>query len=241
MVDGQDMLKMTKRKLIRYKRDTVGFVWQNNARNLVPYLTAVENIELPMILKGKRSRAKALDLLDRVGMLHRKNSRLDQLSGGEQQRIAIAIALSNSPKLLLADEPTGAVDSNMSMQILDLLGDLNRQMGLTVVIVTHDMQLSKKVDRVVAIRDGQTSSEIFRRSYRAELDELSELEHQQEEEHIEVAVMDRAGRLQIPRDMLDSLEITGRSHMRVELDNGRIILIPHQKGEPVVGAATEVK
>ena len=166
IVNGHDMLKMTKKQLIQYKRNEVGFVWQNNARNLVPYLTAVENIELPMILNGSRNREKALELLERVGMLHRKDSILNQLSGGEQQRIAIAIALSNDPKLLLADEPTGSVDTNMSMQILDLLGDLNRQMGLTVVIVTHDMQLSKKVDRVVAIRDGRTSSEILKHSYR---------------------------------------------------------------------------
>ncbi len=244
IVNGQDMLKMTKRKLIRYKRDVVGFVWQNNARNLVPYLTAVENVELPMILKGKRSRSKALELLERVGMSHRKDSRLEQLSGGEQQRIAIAIALANDPKLLLADEPTGAVDSNMSMQILDLLGDLNRQMGLTVVIVTHDMQLSKKVDRVVAIRDGRTSSEIFRKSYRKELEQLTDVTiggPEPEEEHIEVAVMDRTGRVQIPRDTLDQLGISGRAHMQVELDNGRIVLIPHQQNAAQEDTASSVE
>ena len=234
IVNGHDMLKMTKKQLIQYKRNEVGFVWQNNARNLVPYLTAVENIELPMILSGSRNREKALELLERVGMLHRKDSILNQLSGGEQQRIAIAIALSNDPKLLLADEPTGSVDTNMSMQILDLLGDLNRQMGLTVVIVTHDMQLSKKVDRVVAIRDGRTSSEILKHSYRKELSELEAeeaaiQEEKDAEEHVELSVLDRTGHIQIPRDALDEMGIHGKAHMRVELDDGKIILIPYSK------------
>ena len=144
-VAGKDLLKMTDSSLVKYKRETVGFVWQNNARNLIPYLTAVENVELPMILTGKADRNKALELLEMVGLSNRKNSKLGQLSGGEQQRIAIAIALANSPELLLADEPTGAVDSKTAAQILDAFRELNRTIGVTVIIVTHDRQLSRKV------------------------------------------------------------------------------------------------
>ena len=114
LVDGLNLGKFTDHDLIRYKRNTVGFVWQNNARNLIPYLSATENIELPMRLNGKVDHNRALELLDAVGLSHRKNNKLHEMSGGEQQRVAIAIALANSPKLLLADEPTGAVDSRTS-------------------------------------------------------------------------------------------------------------------------------
>ena len=174
-VDGKDLLKFKESDLVKYKRETVGFVWQNNARNLIPYLTALENVELPILLQGRRKRHRALDLLEAVGLSHRRNNKLNELSGGEQQRVAIAIALANQPRLLLADEPTGSVDTKMANQILDLFRELNRSFGLTVVIVTHDPLLAKKVDRVVAIRDGKTSSEILRRkSYQEELLELEQ-------------------------------------------------------------------
>ena len=159
-VDGKDLLKFKESDLVKYKRETVGFVWQNNARNLIPYLTALENVELPILLQGRRKAYRALELLEAVGLSHRRNNKLNELSGGEQQRVAIAIALANQPRLLLADEPTGSVDTKMANQILDLFRELNRSFGLTVVIVTHDPLLAKKVDRVVAIRDGKTSSEI---------------------------------------------------------------------------------
>ena len=155
-VDGKNLLKFTDKDYVDYKRSTVGFVWQNNARNLVPYLTAVQNVELPMLLQGrKKRRERALELLDKVGLLKRKNSRLDQMSGGEQQRVAIAIALANNPKLLLADEPTGSVDTKTSNVILDIFKELNRTEGLTIVIVTHDVKLARHIDRVVAIREAE--------------------------------------------------------------------------------------
>ncbi len=213
-----------------YKRNTVGFVWQNNARILIPYLTAVQNVEMPMLLKGsKQRRERALELLDKVGLSNRAGSRLDQMSGGEQQRVAIAIALANSPKLLLADEPTGAVDTKTSQVILDIFKELNRTEGITVVIVTHDVKLAKHIDRVVAIRDGRTSSEIIRKkSYAEEIKDLggnlediaekgdkSQLEESQPEELI---VLDRSGRLQIPKDYLETLGIKGGDKLKVELD-----------------------
>ena len=164
-VDGVDMLKFTEKDFIEYKRKTVGFVLQNNARNLIPYLTAKQNVEMPMLLSGFSGRSQRADeLLDMVGLSHRKNSRLDQMSGGEQQRVAIAIALSNNPKLLLVDEPTGSVDTATSKLILDVFRELNRAMGVTIIIVTHDTKLSAQIDRVVAIRDGKTSTELVRKS-----------------------------------------------------------------------------
>ena len=228
LVDGKNLLKFTDKDYMQYKRDTVGFVWQNNARNLVPYLTAVQNVELPMLLKGKKQRrARALELLEKVGLSHRKNSRLDQMSGGEQQRVAIAIALANDPKLLLADEPTGSVDTKTSNMILDIFKDLNQTERLTIVIVTHDIKLSKRIDRVVAIRDGRTSSEIIRKkSYAQELDELGELAGDISETHEELVVLDRSGRLQLPKDYMEQLGIKGGDKVKVELDeeSGKMFL-----------------
>ena len=226
IVDGKNLLKFNDKDYMQYKRDTVGFVWQNNARNLIPYLTAVQNVELPMLLKGseKQRRKKALELLDKVGLSHRKNSRLDQMSGGEQQRVAIAIALANDPKLLLADEPTGAVDTRTSNIILDIFKDLNKNEGLTIVIVTHDVKLSKRIDRVVAIRDGRTSSEIVRKkSYAQELDEMGNIVNSDgdkdlAETHEELVVLDRSGRLQLPKDQMEKLGIKGGDKLKVELD-----------------------
>ncbi|WP_050793322.1 ATP-binding cassette domain-containing protein [Ruminococcus albus] len=229
-VNGKDLLKFTDKDYMEYKRDTVGFVWQNNARNLVPYLTAVQNVELPMLLKGKKGRrARALELLKKVGLEKRINSRLDQMSGGEQQRVAIAIAMANDPKLLLADEPTGSVDTKTSAMILDIFKELNRSEGVTVVIVTHDLKLAEHIDRVVAIRDGRTSSEIIRKkSYSEDLSEMGEVITGDEATHEELAVLDRSGRLQLPKDYMQSLGIKGGGKVRVELDEerGGIMLFP---------------
>ncbi|MBR1750119.1 MAG: ATP-binding cassette domain-containing protein [Ruminococcus sp.] len=233
-IDGKNLLKFNDKDYMQYKRETVGFVWQNNARNLIPYLTALQNVEMPMILSSKKERRKRAEhLLERVGLAHRKNSRLEQMSGGEQQRVAIAIALANNPRLLLADEPTGSVDTKTSNKILDIFKELNKTEGITVVIVTHDVKLANHIDRVVAIRDGRTSSEIIRkRSYAAELDEMGDmLAHEDEDEdqtHEELAVLDRSGRLQIPKEQLEALGLKGGDRVRVELeeDGGSIKLVP---------------
>lgn len=231
-VDGKNLLKFSDTDYMEYKRNTVGFVWQNNARNLIPYLTAVQNVELPMLLKGgKQRRRRALELLEKVGLSHRKNSRLDQMSGGEQQRVAIAIALANNPRLLLADEPTGSVDTKTSNIILDIFKKLNETEGLTVVIVTHDVKLSKRIDRVVAIRDGRTSSEIVRKkSYAQELDEMGNIVgaavSEEEDAHEELVVLDRSGRLQLPKDHMEKLGIKGGDKLKADFDEetGRIVL-----------------
>lgn len=224
LVDGKDLFKLGERELVEYKLRTVGFVWQNNARNLLPYLTATQNVMMPMLFGGEhRRRQRALELLDMVNMSHRKNSRLSALSGGEQQRIAIAIALANHPRLLLADEPTGAVDQKTSSAILDMLRAINRESGLTIIIVTHDQLLAKKVSRVIAIRDGKIASErIMKESY---LDRLSDISALTEVEEVqdEYAVLDKAGRLQLPADMLKKLGVAG-NRVRMELKDGEIII-----------------
>lgn len=230
LVDGKDMLKFREKDIVKYKRDTVGFVWQNNARNLIPYLTALENVELPILLRGKRRRMRAIELLEAVGLGHRMKNRLSELSGGEQQRVAIAIALANEPRLLLADEPTGSLDTKTSNQVLDLFRSLNRTLGITIVIVTHDPLLAGKVDRVVQIRDGKTSAEMIRRASYA--DELALLESEDErnevESHIEYAVMDKTGRLQIPAGYLDAVGFKGSNKVRVQMEDGRIVLYPQE-------------
>ncbi len=220
-VDGKDLFKLSEEELVEYKRKVVGFVWQNNGRNLLPYLSAEQNVMMPMMLtKEKEKREKARALLDLVGMAHKRNNRLSELSGGEQQRIAIAIALANDPKILLADEPTGSVDVQTGSYILDVFKKLNEEKGLTIVIVTHDMHLSKRVNRVVTIRDGKNSSEMIRReSY---VDRLNELEGF-EEPHEEFAILDKAGRVQIPRELLSSLGIEG-NRVKMELEDGKIVI-----------------
>lgn len=229
-VGGRNLLKFTEEDYMKYKRNIVGFVWQNNARNLVPYLTAVQNVELPMLLQGqKERRAKALELLDSVGLSHRVNSRLDQMSGGEQQRVAIAIALANDPLILLADEPTGSVDTRTSDQILGVFKELNEKKGITIVIVTHDLRLAKKIDRVIAIRDGRTSSEIIKKSHAEILRESKGFAEMQAEgdapaaaeedyDSEELIVLDRTGRLQLPKDYLEALSVKGGSRVKADLD-----------------------
>lgn len=226
-VDGKNLFKLTTRELVDYQRDTVGFVWQNNARNLLPYLTAVQNVLLPMQITGTEAqkRARALELLELVGMDHRANSRLDQLSGGEQQRIAIAIALANRPKLLLADEPTGSVDLKNAARILEIFRTVNRQLGTTVVIVTHDRNMAKMVERVVSIRDGKTSSEfLVRQDYVERLQDITGFGEitSDEQTQDEFAVLDRAGRLQLPQDYLERLGLGGGKRVRLSFVDGKV-------------------
>lgn len=224
IVDKKDLFKLTDRELVEYKKKTVGFVWQNNARNLLPYLTALQNVTMPMLFGSERHRReRAKDLLEMVSMSHRMNAKLSTLSGGEQQRISIAIALANRPRLLLADEPTGSVDQKTSDYILDMLREINRASGVTVVIVTHDMLLAKKVNRVVSIRDGKISSErIMKESYLSRLSDISALTAVEEVQD-EYAVLDKAGRMQLPRDMLDKLGVNG-NRVRMEMRNGEIVI-----------------
>ncbi len=222
-----DLLKISDEELVQYKRKTVGFIWQNNARNLLPYLTALENVEMPMMLSGKTDRAYAKQLLEWVGLKERMYNKLHQLSGGEQQRVAIAISLSNRPQLLLADEPTGSVDTATSDLIMGIFRKLNKEIGITIVIVTHDLTLASKVDRVVAIRDGLTSTEFIKRNPNINPDAPEEglpVAGGLQTVHEAYVVVDRVGRLQIPKEYLTALQIKDKATM--EFDGERIIITP---------------
>ena len=227
-VADRDLLKLSRLEMLRYRREKVGFVWQNSARNLIPYLSAVQNVEVPMLLTGRgERRRRAHELLAMVGMAQRAHNRPSQLSGGEQQRVAIAIALANAPPLVLADEPTGSVDGATASTVLEVLRKINQELGVTVVIVTHDRRIAQQVDRVVAIRDGRTSSEFIRRgTYASEISGIAQLAAHMEEAdtHQELAVVDRAGRLQVPGDYLRALGVDGRDRLQVELEEDRIVL-----------------
>jgi len=216
-VAGHDLTQMGRRERTRYRRRTIGFVWQQTARNLLPYLSAVENVEMPMILDGSANRARALELLSMVGLEERADHRPDRLSGGEQQRVAIAVALANRPRVLLADEPTGELDTATSAEVFDLMRHVNAELGTTVIVVTHDPLVSEQVQRTVAIRDGRTSSETLRRG---RLSDAGQHEIVAEE----FAVLDRAGRLQLPRAHVEALGLEGR--VRVHLEDDHIEIWP---------------
>ena len=228
-VHGHDMLRMKKSQMKTFKRKEVGFVWQNNGRNMLPFLSALDNVMQPMIYVGRKKRKERAEmLLEIVGLKHRMKNKVDQLSGGEQQRVAIAIAMANEPALLLADEPTGAVDTKTADLIFDIFRELNRTLKQTIVIVTHDFRMSQKVDRVVNIRDGKTSSEIIRSiSYADELKQL----HKQTSVHTEWISLDRAGRLQLPQEYVDSLKIEIPGKMIARREGDQIILTKDDKSE----------
>ena len=227
-VDGNDFLKMSYESITQYRGTKVGFVWQQGARNLIPYLTALENVRLPITIRAQswsQEKPRLEALLDIVGLRDRKHHRLSELSGGEQQRVAIAVALANDPVLLLADEPTGEVDSATALGIFQLLKELNHRQGLTTVIVSHDLEIAHHVDRVVAIRDGKTSSETVRQPVpQAETDLMLEKTGETFEEYV---LLDAAGRLQVPREYLEQFNIQGRAHIEV-VDEGILI-------RPVIG------
>jgi putative ABC transport system ATP-binding protein len=213
VVAGYDLGQVGRRERTRYRRKIVGFVWQQTARNLLPYLSAVENVELPMVLDGRNGRrARATELLGLVGLTDRIDHRPERLSGGEQQRVAIAVALANAPEVVLADEPTGELDSGTSTEVFALLRRVNEELGTTIVIVTHDPVVSEQVQRTVAIRDGRTSTETLRRT---ELGDDGD--HRAISE--EFAVLDRAGRLQLPKQHIAALELQHRVRLRLEEDH----------------------
>lgn len=208
-VGGQDLLRLSGRGLDRYRRSQVGFVWQQGTRNLIPYLSALENACLPLLLAGqsrRTARGRATELLETVGLGDRLGHRLAELSGGEQQRVAIAVALANQPQLLLADEPTGEVDTASASVIYDLFRHVCHTQGITTIIVSHDSGLALHVDRVVAVRDGKLASETVRAV-------AGESGHTQE-----MVVLDSAGRLQIPKEYLRRFDIQRRVLLEAQAD-----------------------
>ena len=232
-VDNKNLSELSEREKVQYRKKKIGFVWQKSGRNLFPYLTSLENIEAPMLAvstTAKNRRARAEELLSLVGMEHKRDSYPSQMSGGEQQRIAIAVALANEPEILLADEPTGAVDTKTSSQIQDLFRQLNRKLGLTIIIVTHDMKLAHKVDRVVMISDGKISTEkILKQHYRDMIDGM-ENPDMTDETHEEYSVLDKAHRVQLSDDMLAAAGID-TNKVKVHIENGRVVIEAEEKKE----------
>jgi putative ABC transport system ATP-binding protein len=236
LVDKQDLGSLSEHALDLYRREKVGFVWQQGARNLIPYLTAVENVELPLTLSGrvgKFRRGRAMELLELVDLHERAGHQLEELSGGEQQRVAVAIALANKPSLLLADEPTGELDTATAQTIYDLLHDLNQRLGLTMVIVSHDPGIARHVDRVVAVRDGKLASETVR------------VQKSDDGEHhlVELAVLDAVGRLQIPREYLEEFNIKRRVIIET-MPEGILIRKPegeYHSGEHGISSSEQVE
>jgi putative ABC transport system ATP-binding protein len=217
-VAGRDLLTLTPAERLDYRRTTVGFVFQQTAANLLPYLTAAENVALPLRATGTAARTRrdrAAHLLDVLGVAGQADRRPDQMSGGQQQRVAIAVALANDPQLVLADEPTGELDSATSAEVYDAFARVNRELGVTVVIVTHDPAVAGQVERTVAIRDGRTASEVLRaRAYPVSAAR-------------EYAVLDRAGRLQLPAELVAALGL--RRRVRLELADGHIRIWPDDR------------
>ena len=223
MVGGKDLLRMGAREIEEYRRIDVGFIWQQTSRNLFPYLTTLENVTLPMMLTntpGGDRREWAEELLGLVGLSHRLGHTPEKLSGGEQQRVAIAVALANRPPLLLADEPTGELDDATAAEILDLFGRVNREMGTTILIVTHDPDIAHKVGRVVMIRDGKMSTEIRRKVTFQRIRGDVEIDQPLEE----FVLVDRNGRVQIPRELLERVNIGEKA--RVQIEDGGVTIRP---------------
>jgi putative ABC transport system ATP-binding protein len=227
-VAGHDLLGMSSRRRLRYRRHTVGFVWQQTGRNLLPYLTAAENVALPMRLAGTRrgraARRRARDLLEMVGVGYCARRRPAQLSGGEQQRAAVAVAVANDPEVLFADEPTGELDESTATEVFRALRAINAELGVTIVVVTHDPTVSEQVSRTVAIRDGRTASEVrrsLRRDANGEAVQIAE----------EYALLDRTGRMQLPRAYVETLRMRDRVRLDLESDHVEVRPGHDEQGE----------
>ena len=158
-IDGIEMTKLNTKQLAALRNQKVGFIFQSF--NLVQRLTAIENVELPMIIfgQGKDRRKKAYELLKMVGLEERWNNKPYQMSGGEQQRVAIARSLANRPAIIFGDEPTGNLDTKTTSDITNLLKDLNKNTKTTLVIITHDLDIAKQADRIITIRDGKVEDQ----------------------------------------------------------------------------------
>ncbi len=212
-VNGRDLLSMTEPDLVRYRREEVGFVWQDVGRNLLPYLSALENVALPMAIQGTppvERLERARQVLEAVGLGPKADRRPTEMSGGEQQRVAIAVALANRPPLLLADEPTGELDERTATEIFDLYREMRRAFGVTVVIVTHYPRIADHVDRVVAMRDGRASTETVR--------VLTFRPAEQAGREEESVVVDRAGRLQLPAEYVEKIGLGERAKIHLKGD-----------------------
>lgn len=212
-VGGVDLSELSAASLDEYRRTRVGFVWQETSRNLIPYLSALDNVLIPLRLaKIDDPVQQAKELLDLVGMGDRADHIPGQLSGGQQQRVSIAVALANGPSLLLADEPTGELDGETAEEVYALLRSVNSDLGITVVIVSHDPNMAQTVDRVVELRDGQSAMEHHA--------------HRDADEDGIVLLVDTVGRIRMPDEFREELGIGER--VQAELEEDRILLTPFE-------------
>ena len=220
-VGVRDLLNISDRERANYRRQEVGFLWQAYSRSLLPYLTARENVELPMAVAGvprARRRERAMQLLSALDLAVQVARFPHQLSGGQQQRVAIGVALANSPPLLLADEPTGELDSRSADDVFLALRSMCESEKVTVVAVTHYPRVSQFVHRVVHIRDGRISSEtVMEPTFRRPGETVQQ----------EYLVVDRVGRLQLPRESMEQLGLSGRA--RVESQPDSVVIRPVEK------------
>ena len=228
-VAGHDLAALGPRERLAYRRSVVGFIWQQSWRNLLPYLTCRQNVSVPMLLSrvGRRERVRRTDdLLEALRVAHCAERTPDRMSGGEQQRTAIAVALANQPRVLLADEPTGELDTATAADVFAALQTANTDLGVTVLVVSHDPAVAARVRRTVAIRDGRTSTEWLRHATTDEFGNATQ-------HAVEYAVMDRAGRVQLPREMTRPLGM--RDRVRLEAEPGFIAVWPDRPPKPSEG------
>jgi ABC-type lipoprotein export system ATPase subunit len=207
-VAGWDLASLSDGTRDRYRRDVIGYVWQSATLNLTAELTADENLQLPLLVAGKSRHERterAAELLEAFELSHRRNHRPAQMSGGEQQRLALGVAVANRPRVLLADEPTAELDRASARQVLEDIRALRDREGTTVVMVTHDHEVESHVDRILRIRDGKTSTETTAGAG-------------------ELVILDSAGRLQIPKSVLEAAKLGAR--VRVRADKGRVVIEP---------------
>jgi ABC-type lipoprotein export system ATPase subunit len=225
---------LTERERDDYRRYIVGHAWQQSGRNLIPDLTLAENVALPQLLAGRgaqQRRRRSAELLEQVGLGTLARKRPDQLSGGEQQRGAIAVALANGPRLLLADEPTDELDAHTASEIVALVHSLTRTLGLTAILVTHDLAVAAEADRTIAMRDGRTSTETVRREQRREQPRTAAAPSTvmpgtgiglPDSTHRESVLLDQAGRLQLPEAAMAALRFEGRADLRISRDHAEL-------------------
>ena len=225
-VAGHDLARLNEEQRTRYRGLIVGHVWQQSGRNLLPDLTLADNVDLPQILKGvstSRYKRRTRELLEITGLADMAKKKPEQLSGGEQQRAALAVALANEPSLLLADEPTGELDSVTTQEIISFMRQLNRELGVTILIVTHDVAVASVVDRTLAIRDGRTSTETIRRNQplpaAGSAHGESTIVGLPEETHQETIFIDRIGILQLPAEAMELVPLRGRADVRIAGDH----------------------
>jgi len=226
VVAGTNILTMNRRQRVDYRQHSVGFVWQQTSRNLLPYLTARQNVEMAMLLARTDNRhRRSGELLDLLGVGYCADRLPSQMSGGEQQRTAIAVALANSPRVLLADEPTGELDEATSIEVLEVLRQVNGELGVTTLIVTHDATVSEHVRRTIEIRDGRTSTEVLRSGAGAD-------SSQGESVAEEFTLIDSVGRLQLPKHYVASLELRDRVRLALQDDRAEVFRGDRDAVEP---------